>query len=213
MSIFSHTLRSSGSPRGFTLIELLAVTAIMTVITLVLLLRQTAFDSSTVLRSLTYNIALSVRQAQVYGVAVVGSSTPSTTSVFASAYGIYYIRTVPTSYVLFADYDNNGLYDATTEKVKTFSIRTGYQISEACTKLSSGVNRCTGSDDATGTRTISSVTILFKRPNPDAVIKTNRTTETNVSAWFQIQSPAGATRSILITTPGQITVQPPGTLP
>ena len=214
MSIFSHKLRFSGNTKGFTLVELLAVISIITVITLVMLLRQSAFDNSTILRSLSYSVALSVRQAQVYGVAVVGSSTP-TAVVYAPAYGLFFDRATPKSYVLFADYNNNGVYDSATETVKVFSITTGYAISEVCAKLTSAtaINRCTGTKDSSGVRTILTMSILFRRPNPDAIIKTNRTAEAYVSAWIQVKSPAGAVRSVLVTGPGQITVQPPDTLP
>jgi prepilin-type N-terminal cleavage/methylation domain-containing protein len=220
MSIFSHNLRSfgkfrrkAGKPaRGFTLVELLAVTVIITVITLVLLLRQSAFDSSTILRSLAYSVALSVRQAQVYGVSVLGQSGGSVQ--YAPAYGLYFSRTTPSSYVLFADYNNDQVYDPTSETVKVFSLSPGYLISEVCVKRGTGGNnRCTGIEDTTGVRTINYITILFKRPNPDAVFGSTKTTETYISAWIQVKSPGGTTRSVLVTGPGQITVQPPGTLP
>ncbi len=221
MSIFSHNLRSfgklrrkAGKPaRGFTLVELLAVTLIITVITLVLLLRQSAFDSSTVLRSLAYSVALSVRQAQVYGVSVLGSQSGGSIQ-YAPAYGLYFSRTTPKSYVLFADFNNNQVYDAASETVKVFTLSPGYIISEICVKRSTGGNnRCTGVDDTTGVRTINYITILFKRPNPDAVFGSTKTTETYVSAWVQVRSTNGTTRSVYVTGPGQITVQPPGTMP
>lgn len=218
MSIFSHKLRRSGesrvrAPKGFTLVELLAVTVIITIITLVLLLRQSTFDSTTILRSLAYSVALSVRQAQVYGVSVLGSQSGGGTQ-YAPAYGLYFDRTTPNSYILFADFNNNGVYDAASETVKVFSVSTGYTISELCVKLPLGTNRCTGSDDSTGTKTINNISILFRRPNPDAVFGSSITTEKNyISAWIQIKSAAGSPRSVLVTTPGQITVQPPATLP
>lgn len=218
MSIFSHKLRFSGNPpaggqRGFTLVELLAVTAIITVITLVLLLRQSVFDSTTVLRSLAYSVALSVRQAQVYGISVLGSSNAGTVQ-YAAAYGLYFDKTTPSTYILFADFNNNGVYDVANETIKVFTISPGYTISELCVKLASGANRCTGSDDTAGVSTINTIGILFKRPNPDAVfISSYRPIENYVNAWIQVKSANGTARSIFITGPGQITVQPPGTLP
>ncbi|MBI2004934.1 prepilin-type N-terminal cleavage/methylation domain-containing protein [Patescibacteria group bacterium] len=74
--------RSSGSkkdaaqralPGGFTLVELLVVVSIMLIITSTLLLQQRKFNSATLMRTLAYNIALSIRQAQVYGTSVVGT--------------------------------------------------------------------------------------------------------------------------------------------
>src|SRR3989344_3869307 len=58
------------TPRGFTLIELLVVLSIMLVITGVFLVRNQQFNSAILLRSLSYQVALSIRQAQVFGVGV-----------------------------------------------------------------------------------------------------------------------------------------------
>jgi prepilin-type N-terminal cleavage/methylation domain-containing protein len=222
MSIFSHNLLSFGKfrrkaenlARGFTLVELLAVTAIITIITLVLLLRQSVFDSTTILRSLSYSVALSVRQAQVYGVSVLGSQSGGSVQ-YAPAYGLYFSKTTPSSYILFADLNNNQAYDAASETVKVFSLSPGYTISEVCLKRAvSNTDRCTNKKDGTGNATIGQAVILFKRPNPDASFKNDTfANETYIDAWIQVQSAAGATRSILVTTAGQITVQPPGTLP
>ncbi|MEI6864148.1 MAG: type II secretion system protein [Candidatus Adlerbacteria bacterium] len=219
MSIFFQHIFSSGKSkfalgrsRGFTLIELLVVSAIIVIITMVLLLRQSRFDSSTILRSLAYSVALSVRQTQVYGTSVLGSNNSGAVS-YASAYGLYFSAATPSSYVLFADFNNNGVYDSTEETVKVFSLNTGYVISEVCTKLSGGSNRCTGADDSSGMRTITSLNILFKRPNPDAVFTTDINGESYISGYIQVRSGDGTTRSVVITSPGQISVQAPGTLP
>lgn len=210
MSIFSHNSRFFGkkSPRAFTLVELLAVTVIITIVTMTMLLRQSTFDSSTVLRSTAYSLALSIRQAQVYGVSVLGSSNAGNVS-FAPGYGISFSRTSAQSYILFADFNNSGMYD-TGEAVKVFTLSNGYTVSEACAIASNGNKSCTGSHDTAGTYTLDSVNIVFRRPNPDAVFNANAG---YVSAWVQIKSPNGTARSISITAPGQISVQAPGTLP
>ncbi len=218
MLTFSHHLRRFGKrapvggPRGFTLIELLVVSSIIVIITMVLLLRQSQFDSSTILRSMGYSVALSVRQAQVYGTSVLGSANGGSVQ-YAPAYGLYFSNTTPNSYVLFADFNNNGAYDAASETVKVFSLSAGYTVSEACAKLSGGTNRCTGSDDTATAATTNSVTILFRRPNPDAVFATDIPSEQYTSAYVQIRSPNGTTRSVVVTSAGQISVQAPGTLP
>jgi prepilin-type N-terminal cleavage/methylation domain-containing protein len=91
MSIFSQLSRFFGSPRvrhaakGFTLVELLVVFAIMTLITALILFQHRRFDSSTLLRSLAYSIALSIRQSQVYG-----TSVRQFGSNFNYSYGVYF---------------------------------------------------------------------------------------------------------------------------
>ncbi|HVY72675.1 MAG TPA: type II secretion system protein [Candidatus Paceibacterota bacterium] len=196
---------------GFTLIELLVVSAIIIILTMVLLLRQSSFDSSTILRSVAYSVALSVRQAQVYGTSVLGSASGGSVK-YASAYGLYFSNSTPTSYVLFADFNNNGVYDPSTETIKVFTLNSGYTLYRACGTISAGVSRCT---NVSGPFTMgtSAVTILFRRPNPDAVFKTDTTSETYVSAWIEVQSPSSTKRAILVTAAGQISVQVLGATP
>lgn len=231
MWIFSHLFRrSSTNPRkglalrgrrtsaGFTLIELLVVMAIMAVVTGVLLLRQSRFDSSTVLRSLAYSVALSVRQAQVYGTSVVGTTTAQANCVggfynagscYASAYGLYFNSATPSTYVLFADLNSNSKYD-TTEAIKTFSLNNGYIISKFCAK---GVNGVTAVSQCSDT-TISTMNIIFKRPNPDASF----TAFTGVGAAIagdvyssayiqvQVQGDTANTKSVSALITGQVSV-------
>jgi len=54
--------------RGFTLIEMLVVLAIMGVVLAVTVGGQRAFNRSIVLSNTAYDVALSIRQAQTYGV-------------------------------------------------------------------------------------------------------------------------------------------------
>ena len=212
MSIFSLHSRLFGSKqKGFTLIEMLVVTAIISIITLMLLLRQSRFSSSVVMRSLAYSVALSVRQAQVYGTSVLGVGGGAS-PVYASAYGLSVSS--PASYTLFADSNNNGIFDS-GEVVKVFSLNNGYTISEACAISSPSVRRCIGAADTTSTR-IGSLNILFKRPNPDAVIVPISTSGAVIpggftSAYIQIHSLSGTTRSVRVYITGGVVVEPPCT--
>src|SRR6202012_1868912 len=101
--------------------------------------QQSKFDSSTLLRSLAYSVALSVRQAQVYGTSVLGTATSQSncatgvsgsyalSNCYASAYGIYFNSASSGQYILFADLDGNGKYTA-GENVKVFTLGTNYVI-------------------------------------------------------------------------------------
>ncbi len=200
---------------------MLVVCAIIAVITMVLLFRQSKFDSSTVMRSLAYSIALSVRQAQVYGISVVG--TGSGAPVFAPAYGVDVGN--GTSYIVFADLSGNNIYDSgytdgngNHELVQTFNINNGYTISEVCA-IGSGVKNCSGSDTSgTGSTNITYLDIVFKRPNPDAIIVPLNSSHglvagTYGSGYIQIKASDGTTRSIRVYTTGEMSVEPPCTQP
>ena len=72
MESFSYHLESSRghaslSRAGFTLIEMLVVVAIITVVTAVMFSNQSNFSSSVLLANTTYDVALSARDAETYG--------------------------------------------------------------------------------------------------------------------------------------------------
>lgn len=209
--------------RGFTLIELLVVISIMVIVTSVLVVRQAKFDSSTLLRSLAYSMALSVRQAQVYGTSTFGTTTAvgnctvgtyTNGACFAQGYGINVAIGSPSSYVLYADLNNNGTYD-NGEVVKLYNLGQGYTLSQICATNGSGTRVCSGAGGVT------SLSINFRRPNPDACITTNLNAAAcavgAVAAYatssVQVQNTGdpGSSRSIYISATGQITVGTSGT--
>lgn len=213
MWIFSKHSRSS-FPKGFTLIELLVVAAVILVITVFILFRQSKFNSSTLLRSLTYSMALSVRQAQVYGTSVRESSTGS--GIFAPGYGVYFPPSLPDQYYIFADSQpsplGNGAYD-TGEELPKFTLGRGYTVSNLC------AHRTTGERDCQSEGEINTLTIFFRRPNPDACFSTNAYPGACAvgaeapydSAYVQMRADGVDTRSIKITSTGQIAVCAPNT--
>lgn len=191
--------------RGFTLIELLVVISIMLIITSVLLFRQEKFNSSTLMRTLAYNIALSVREAQVYGTSVRDASIFNES--LKAAYGIHFSSGATGSYSLFADINGNGTYDSGEEQ-ETFTLRSGYTILNFCAVTNPSTYACKTGGTA---GTLGSLTIYFKRPNPDARFTALDSGDTPVvgtfaSAYVQIQAPNDDTRAISVTTTGQITV-------
>ena len=213
-SRFSSSAKPRRARRGFTLIELLVVVSIMLILTSIFVLRQQRFNSSTLLRSLAYSVALSVRQAQVYGVSIressVGAFDTADESTAAKAYGVYFSSGATSNYTLFADINNNGQYD-TGEEVQVYKLSNGYAISKFCATTGTGTPRCWSA----ASPDISDLTILFRRPNPDSCFATSISSnacqtgaspaETYASGYIQIQS-GSDTRSITITLSGQITV-------
>lgn len=198
--------------RGFTLIELLTVTAIIVVVTAVVLANNNRFGGVVLLENLAYDVALSIRQAQVYGISVARFG-PST---FNAGYGIDFNLSSPNVYLLFADaVVPNGLYDCPSpgtsncELVKTMAISSGYSIKSLCVTPSSGTETCSG---------VSRVDILFERPEPDAWISAKgvscilNTATCETAARIVVASPRGDNMSVVVDANGQISVQQGTTL-
>jgi type II secretory pathway pseudopilin PulG len=142
------------------LIELLVVTAILVIVSGLILANHSRFGGKILLQNLAYDMALSVRQAQVYGISVrqFGSGT------YSAGYGIRFSTALPASYVLFADaVQVDGMF-SNGETIQTYSIDRGFRITKLCAPA--------GTDRAT-CAAVPSLDILFKRPEPDAYISAN----------------------------------------
>lgn len=197
-STFLQKVRSHKA--GFTLIELLVVTAIIIVVSTVILANNNKFGGRVLLENFAYDLALTFRQTQVYGIAV---SRFSGNGSFNSGYGLHFSTATPTTYVLFADATTaNGKYDPTSELVQSFLITRGYSIYQLCA-TKAGVENCT----------YTSLDVLFQRPEPDAYISPNGAscilTQSNCqdSARVRLISPRGDTMSVVVLTNGQIAVK------
>lgn len=211
MWTFSQYLRSS--PKGFTLIELLVVSLIIILISVFILLRQARFDSATLLRSLAYSIALSIRQAQIYGTSV----RESAPGVVPSSYGVYFKSGAgnATQYFFAADNNKNGTIATDgTEDVSPpspYVIRNGYSVGRFCAAAGTSMD-CYSTCPATLPpgitlcipRASMTLTVFFKRPNPDAVIQTEF--GSYAAAYITVQAPGQDTRTITVTSTGQISV-------
>lgn len=185
---------------------MLVVTAIIVVISAIILVNNNRFGGAILLENLAYNVALSVRQAQVYGISVqrFGQNT------FSAGYGVHFDISSPDSYTLFADaIASNGLYDCpqpgtnNCEFVQTTTISSGYRIHDLCATPASGAEQCG----------LSKVDILFRRPEPDAWISTSDFScildqgACAGEARVVLISPRGDTISVVIQANGQISVQ------
>ena len=194
--------------RGFTLLELLIVIGIFIIITSLLVANYNRFGGNLLVSNLAYDIALSIREAQAYGIAVKGYQNPDTGSGgFTFGYGINVDGTsLPaTSYVLFTDLKPNTLYDADeNELLKTYSLQKGNVIANICaTRATNGNLDCATDNTGNATRQL---TITFLRPNPEATIRAKTLTTCGCRERICIRSPQGKMKSIYIQTSGQIAV-------
>lgn len=191
---------------GFTLIELLVITGIIVVISTIVLANNNRFGGVVLLQNLAYNIALSIREAQVYGISVQRFQT----GTFSAGYGVHFSLSSPDTYVLFADaIQENGLYDCpqpgtdNCELVQTTTISSGYSIRDICVSPVSGSEICG----------VDKIDVLFKRPEPDAWISSSgiscvlNNSSCAQAAHIQIVSPRSDVMNVYVEANGQISVR------
>ena len=149
---------------GFTMIEMVVSVGIFVVITTVVLANYQKFLNTVSLSGLASEIAVSIRQAQVYGQNVREFAESNT---FPS-YGAFFDANVTGSFILFADivgankrYDGSVLCGTSdTECLEKFSIQSRASVVNLCGNMKTGGGTCG----------LSSLDIAFTRPNPDASI-------------------------------------------
>jgi prepilin-type N-terminal cleavage/methylation domain-containing protein len=191
-----HNAKAAHSSAGFTLIELMVVSAIFMVLSSVVLSANTRFGNKVVLQNLAHEMALTVREAQVYGIAVRRFSG----SNFDVGYGMYFTPSSgesQTVYQLFGDVIVNGVYDP-GETVRTMTFASGYSIVDICARdASSSIETCS----------LPEIHILFYRPEPDALIRRAAGAPTDDRVRIVLESPRGARSEVHIEASGQIAVQ------
>jgi prepilin-type N-terminal cleavage/methylation domain-containing protein len=181
--------------RGFTLIELLVVISIVAVISTIVLANNNLFKGTTVLQNLGYDIAITVRQAQVYGISVVRTSGGR----FDVGYGMHFVAggVSGTQYRMFSDSTTrNGIYDIGEDVPPSpFSITGGYAITKICVPAGTDAATCTA---------VSSMDVFFVRPEPDAYITKNSETLTFDSANAVVGSSPNANARVVVSSPGGV---------
>jgi prepilin-type N-terminal cleavage/methylation domain-containing protein len=207
----SHTV----SRKGFTLIELIAVIGIIGLISGVILGGYNKFGGQIILKTLVYDIALSLRQAQTYGISVKNTLS---NSGFAAGYGVHFNSADPVEYILFADtYElvggsvvesnsdgGDGVYTSQNEQVTVYSIGRGYKINQVCVNEPAS-EVCYGDGSSTGGD--ATVDILFNRPNPDAEIRINGNAAPYSRARIEFISPRLDVQSLVVEVSGQISIE------
>ncbi|MEK9182225.1 MAG: prepilin-type N-terminal cleavage/methylation domain-containing protein [Patescibacteria group bacterium] len=193
-----HNLKPN---RGFTLVELLVTLSLFVVITTIVLFSQSKFNGSILLTNLAYDIAITIRQAQTFGVNVREASGGS----FKHAYGVHFNKDNTTEFILFADIDDNYKYDGgsdcaeSSECVNKYNIKRGNKISKICVTFG-------GADYCSDLSALSKLDITFLRPDPDAIIKGDNYSDA-AEAKITILSADGNTRNIVVNSTGQISIQ------
>lgn len=198
--------------RAFTLVELMVVVAIIMVITAITMNGQSSFNKSLILANTAYDIALTFRSAETYGISsrVVSGNTNV-------GYGIH-IQTAPNHiFTLFADTDpaptlgtchplpaagpsapsampGDCIYTPSQDvKIQDYNLGNSIYMTDFCV-LTAGNWSCAsgGSFDT--------LDIVFARPNPDPFININGS-----RACVALASTQGGSRTVWVEASGAIT--------
>lgn len=197
---------------GFTLIELVVTISIFVLLSTVALVNFRQVDNSLVLQNVAHQVALVVRKAQISGISVQGINSGGST-IFPS-YGVNFDKSSSgsppknTGFILFADLPTgfgNGVFNGVVcpgaivlgdECVQRYTLAQDYTIKEL-----RGDKKTT----PPGT-SLTRLDISFTRPNPDALIIGNSTTQYS-DGEIVIQSRLGKTKTIVIWKTGQISIE------
>lgn len=151
---------------GFTLIELIISIAIFAAMTALVIARYGTFNQNTLVTNVAYDMALTLKTAQTYGLSV-KSSDPAASN-FTAAYGIHFDMHKPTNFIFFADSNSpsNHKYDSSPdEAITTYSLNSNSKISNICL----GIDPATCSLSGYTLSATDVFDITYKRPNPDAL--------------------------------------------
>jgi len=198
--------------KGFTLVELLVVLAIFSLLVGVVLFKHQEFRDNIIITDLAYQIALSLKEAQVYGINVVGLNQS-----FDTGYGIHLSEDTSDQYVLFADkfdagqrsgdYKYGGISsggNCTSECVSAYTLTKGFIIEDVC-GIKKSVETCY--------QGFTNMDIIFVRPDPSAIFSIyNNNQSSDRSAKYEsvkikLKSPQNKRRVVEVFSTGQISVR------
>lgn len=194
---------------GFTLMEMLVVVAIFGILSAILMFNYGNFSDSTLSTNIAYEVALQIREAQVFGLGVRGSGSTFSDS-FDNAYGVYVnvpVGSDSNTVIFFLDANTDTECDGaggaacscsgdpTDECVDSKTLPQGIKFTDL--RVYDGV----------ACKEINSLAVSFKRPNPDALIRMNGDPTAYQAAQIEITAPrSGDKRYVIVRDNGQISV-------
>lgn len=210
-------MESSYAHRGYTVVELMVVLAILTVIMSIAFTSQSTFNKTLVLANTAYDVALTLRDAAMYG----GGSRVTLGGVKNAGYGVHFEKSTPEVFTLFSDTSpmaGNGptnchpvagpltpdsrpgdcAYQPASERVLDYTLGNRIKVSDLCARE--------GGSWACG---VASIDIVFSRPNAEPFMSKNGTYSTVLpvsDACIMLTSPQGGSRFVKVSSSGVIAV-------
>lgn len=186
--------------------ELIIVTTIATILMTTLVVQQGKWNDSLALNTQTYELALMIRQAQIYSLGV-RENTSGTGDKFSGGYGVYFGSDY-SQYIFYGDKNGNQKYD-NGEAIETKSFTRGVLVDRFCGVKGTGQeeDRC-----SPGQGNVAFLHISFFRPDPKAnlfLLKGGGNTAVNVipPVTVYLRSNEGQFKSIKVESNGQISIQ------
>ena len=210
--------------RGFTLFEMLVSLGIFMLLTTTLLVKNSQFKGNVVIGNTAYQLALTFREAQAYGVNVRGvDPSQSGAYIYVTPYGVHFDTATPTSYLLFGDsyppasggsaavgdrQFTSTPASAADALVRTYQIGSGTEVVMFCT-IRSGLSQvCSNS----GTGPLTWLDVSFLRPQLSAAIRDSSQTDPTSSILFAtsavvvVKNVQGICKAVKVTSAGQVGV-------
>lgn len=195
-------------------------------LTTTLLVKNSQFKGNIVIGNVAYQLALTFREAQAYGVNVRGvdnpSADPSKPYIYTTPYGVHFDSTQDSSYLLFGDtlpaaaQGSSAMGDRkyTSEfgtadvLVRTYQMPFGSTVLKFCTKKALQDPVCGGG----GASEISWLDVTFLRPQLSAAIRDSSRPELPASERYAdsavvfVKNTQGVCKAVKVTKVGQVTV-------
>lgn len=186
------------------MLELVVTISIFVFVTAITLANYPGYNDLLSLELRAQDLALLVRQAQLYALGVRAASFGGQ-QVF-KGFGVHFDTATPTSVIFFGDRDDGKDYDAgsgcgqaDSECLEIFELPSNFQISRLCGTETGGGASCQHQP--------TKFSAVFTRPNPEAFFAP---TPTNPYAFAEVElqsARSGNTKRVVMYTTGQISVK------
>lgn len=167
--------------------------SILIVITILIFSNYPRFRENISLKKTAQEVALTIRQAQTYGLSVREFQPGSN---IYPGYGVHFALSSSDSFILFADLNGNSAYDGSGEEVEAFKIQTSERISSLCAHEK---------NPPSAGCSFNSMDIIFFRPNPLITLKANGVLYSDVE--IKLISPREQIKTVVVLSTGQISVE------